>query len=201
MGSFQSSIKNNVDHEYFNLIGKIYVSKIELFLCQSKSNDKYYLTLSSCNFDNSGAIKLKKGAIFVIDDIITYCANEGGVVTNDIYVYFPQKLNKNIVDGIINFNKFDKKFLSQIYDIDENTLKYIKINSLTYGNDWKMYQNDNNFFVDDYDKTKLSIINKKYDRLKLYQNNVMKWMIIATIIILCLCCMQHFFTYNFNKKT
>ena len=80
------------------IIGKKYISKFSSFLVPTKNTDcKYYLSVHFSNnlfidLTTDACIKLKPNVVFYIYDVVSYCHNEGGVNTYDVYLYFPKKI-------------------------------------------------------------------------------------------------------------
>ena len=74
------------------------------------------------------AIKLKPGISFVIDDIISYCYNEGGVYAYECWLVFLNNINNNDILEIIG----DNSLLEEIYDHDKDSFNMKKLNKKTF---------------------------------------------------------------------
>jgi hypothetical protein len=143
MGALPSSIKNTE-------LGKIIVNKkitsqVPIFLIKEKfyHNKNIFVFRLTNSFDKKNnesdlVIKLKPNIIFTIDDIISYCYNEGGVYTYNCWICFLNKITNNDILEIIG----NDLFFSEIFDFDKKTFNMKKLNEITYCS--------SNIFIDDF---------------------------------------------------
>ena len=135
MIALPSSIKNEKLGEFF--INKKIISQTPIYLMKTKfkhaDNTFYYRISTYFNKENENSnlvIKLKSGIKFFIDDIISYCYNEGGVYTYDCWVIFLKKITKDDILEMIG----DTSMLEEIYNPNKNSFDMEKINKNTYCN-------------------------------------------------------------------
>src|ERR1700733_6438715 len=104
MGSAPSSIKNDKLGSFF--INKKIKSQVPIYLIRKKfsyGDNKFCFYLSTVlnkKHNSDLVIKLKPGITFVIDDIISYCNNEGGVYSYDAWVSFLNKIKKDDIEEV-----------------------------------------------------------------------------------------------------
>lgn len=133
MGALPSSEKNKK-------VGKLFMNKkiftnIPIYLIRTKifhDSDNFYYVISTNLMSRKNkydlAIKLKPGISFVIDDIISYCYNEGGVYAYECWLVFLNNINNNDILKIIG----DKSLLEEIYDHDKDSFNMKKLNKKTF---------------------------------------------------------------------
>jgi hypothetical protein len=132
MGAYPSSIKREPLGKFF--IDKPIVSQVPIYLFNTtlghdKDTWRIYLSTSTPNDPSNSFIKLKPGIKFAVDDIISYCYNEGGVYTYDSWIYF---LNEITEKDVLEINNHHVSDLEDVYNSDTNTFNMQKLNANTY---------------------------------------------------------------------
>lgn len=137
MGQKPSSVKDDNDMAKFFCRKKI-TTKRPIYLTENElsyDTDNKYLYLSLCEQDWSKKpfIKLKAGMTFFIDDVISYCHNEGGVFTYQAWIHFTREIKEDdILEIKFSDDIEDRLLIDKIYNEERGSLILEEVNKITY---------------------------------------------------------------------